>query len=51
MEEEALATPDHSIKAIDAWERAAFDDEEARTRAKQAKAAYEDALRRVNFNI
>jgi predicted RNase H-like HicB family nuclease len=50
-DEEALATPDHSISALDVWESAGFREEEARSRAKEAKAAYEDALRRVNFKI
>jgi hypothetical protein len=50
-EEEALATPDHSVTAIDRWEEAGFREEEARNYAKAAKSAYEDALRRVNYNF
>jgi hypothetical protein len=50
-EEEALATPDHAVKAVDAWENAGFREEEARDKAKAAKSAYEDALRKVLFNI
>lgn len=50
-EEEALATADHSVSAVDAWEGAGFREDEARNRAKAAKSTYEDALRRVNFNI
>jgi len=49
--EEDLATPDHTVHAIDAWEHAGFTEEEARTAAKEAKKAYEDALRKVNFNF
>ena len=50
-EEEALATPDHSVNAVDQWEEAGFREEEARTCAKVAKSAYEDLLRRVNFGF
>jgi hypothetical protein len=50
-EEENLATPDHTVHAIDVWEHAGFSEEEARAAAKQAKADYEDALRKVNFNF
>jgi hypothetical protein len=50
-QEEALATVDHSVTAVDIWEQAGFREEEARNKAKAAKSAYEDALRRVLFNI
>jgi hypothetical protein len=50
-EEENLATPDHTVHAVDVWEHAGFSEEEARTAAKAAKTAYEDALRKVNFNF
>jgi hypothetical protein len=50
-EEENLATPDHTIAAIDVWEHAGFAEEDARTAAKEAKRVYEDALRKVNFNF
>jgi hypothetical protein len=50
-EEENLATPEHTVHAIDLWEHAGFAEEEARTQAKDAKKAYEDALRKVNFNF
>jgi predicted RNase H-like HicB family nuclease len=49
--EEDLATPDHAIPAVDVWEHAGFTEEEARSRAKQARKEYEDALRKVNFNF
>jgi len=50
-EEEALATADHAVKAVDIWENAGFREEEARGKAKAAKSAYEDALRQVLFDI
>lgn len=49
--EENVATPDHSVPAIDVWEHAGFDEEEARARAKDARKEYEDALRKVDFNF
>jgi hypothetical protein len=50
-EEENLATADHTVPATDAWEHAGFSEEEARKTAKEARKAYEDALRKVNFNF
>ena len=49
--EENLATQDHTIHAVDVWEHAGFTEEEARKKAKEARQAYEDALRTVNFNF
>jgi hypothetical protein len=49
--EENLATPDHSIPAVDIWEHAGFDEEEAREKAMEARQAYEDAIRKVDFNF
>lgn len=50
--EEALAShADHSITEIDAWEGAEEAEEEARDRAKEAKKAYEDALREKFFHF
>ena len=49
--EEALATPDHTVHAVDVWEHAGFAEETARNEAKEARKAYEDALRTVNFNF
>jgi hypothetical protein len=37
--EEDLATPDHSVPAVDVWEHAGFDEEEARDKAKEARQA------------
>ena len=49
--EEDLATADHSVPAIDVWEHAGFGEEEARAKAIEARKAYEDALRQVDFNF
>ena len=50
-EEEALATPDHSVRAWDLWEKAGFVEEEARDKAHLAKKQYEDALREADYGI
>lgn len=50
-EEEALATLDHSVHAWDLWEKAGFAEEEAREHALDAKQAYEDGLREVDYGI
>ena len=50
-EEEALATPDHSVHAWDLWEQAGFAEEAAREKAQAAKRQYEDALREVDYGI
>jgi hypothetical protein len=50
-EEEALASVDHSEAEVDAWEAAGFREEDARDKAKQAKEAYEAALREKFFNF
>lgn len=49
--EEDLATPDHTVHAVDIWENAGFNEEDARKRAKLAKQEYEDALRRVLYSF
>ena len=49
--EEALATPDHSMKEWEAWDQAGFKEEEAREKAKKARKAYSDALREKLFNF
>ena len=49
--EEDLATPDHTVHAVDLWEHAGFTEEEARNAAKQARRNYEEALRAVNFHF
>ena len=49
--EENVATPDHRLPAVDAWEHAGFAEEEARTKAKEARTAYEDGMREADFNF
>jgi hypothetical protein len=50
--EEALASvADHSVAEIDQWEEAADAEDEAREKAKEAKQAYEDALREKFFHF
>jgi hypothetical protein len=49
--EEALASSNHSVAEIDLWEAAANREEEARSKAKAAKQAYESALRQEFFNF
>ena len=49
--EENLATPDHSMGAVEDWEHANFAEEEARSVAKAARQQYVDALREVLFNF
>jgi hypothetical protein len=50
-EEEALARPDHSMAAVEAWEHAHFHEEDARTKAKQARQDYQDELRRILYGF
>ena len=50
-EEEALATPDHSVHAWDLWENAGFTEEEARGKAQAAKEEYEGGLREADYGI
>jgi hypothetical protein len=49
--EEALATPDHSMTAMEAWDDANFREQDAQTKAKKARDAYQDGLRKVNYGI
>jgi hypothetical protein len=49
--EEALASEIHDVAEVDKWEGAANLEEEARSKAKAAKAAYEAALRQEFFNF
>jgi hypothetical protein len=49
--EEDLATPDHTLHAVDVWEHAGFAEEDARAKAKEARKAYEDGLRMVDFHF
>lgn len=49
--EEALASVEHSVADIDQWENAGMAEEAERKKAKDAKKAYEDALREKFFNF
>ena len=49
--EEALATPDHSMTAMEHWDAAHFDEDNARKKAEEARDAYKDGLRGVNYGI
>jgi hypothetical protein len=49
--EEALATPDHSMVAMEHWDSAHFKEHDAHSRATEAREAYKDALRTVNYGI
>jgi hypothetical protein len=50
-EEDLASVADHSVAEIDAWEAADEREEEAREKAKDAKEAYEDALREKFFHF
>jgi hypothetical protein len=49
--EEALATPDHSMVAMEQWDDAHFREQDAHTKATEARDAYKDTLRAVNYGI
>jgi hypothetical protein len=49
--EEDLATPDHSMVAVEDWDQAGFAEQAARDAAKAAKQEYADALREVLYNF
>jgi len=49
--EEALATPDHSMIAMEAWDAAHFREEDAHKEVTEAREAYKGALRAVNYGI
>ena len=49
--EEALATPDHSMVAMEKWDDAHFAEQDAQKAAIEARDAYKDALRSVNYGI
>ena len=50
-EEEALATADHSMIAMERWDAANFKEQEAQKKVITAKEAYKDALRKFNYGI
>jgi hypothetical protein len=49
--EEALATADHSMQAWEKWDTAHFSEQDSQAKADEAREAYKDALRGVNYNI
>jgi hypothetical protein len=49
--EEALASVNHNVADVDRWEAAHFEEDEMRTKVKDAKANYEDALREKFFGF
>lgn len=49
--EESLASPDHSMIAMEKWDASHFEEEDAQTKATKAREAYKDALRSVNYGI
>jgi hypothetical protein len=49
--EEALASVNHDVAEVDAWEAAHFEEDDMRTKVKDAKAKYEDALREKFFGF
>jgi hypothetical protein len=49
--EENLATPDHSMVAMEKWDDAHFTEHDAHSKATEAREAYKDALRKVNYGI
>ena len=49
--EEALATPDHSMTAMEHWDDAHFKEHDAHEKASAARDAYKDALRGANYGI
>ncbi|MGD1025069.1 MAG: hypothetical protein ABR880_19970 [Candidatus Sulfotelmatobacter sp.] len=49
--EEALATPDHSMIAMEKWDDAHFREEDAHAKATAAREAYKDGLRSANYGI
>ena len=49
--EEALASVNHEIAEVDAWEQAHFDEDEARNTVKAANEEFEDALRAKFFGF
>jgi hypothetical protein len=46
--EEALATTNHSVTAMERWDEAHFREEEARERALAVRDAYKDAIRNAD---
>ena len=49
--EEVLATPDHSMIAMERWDDAHMREHDAHAKVTEARDAYRDALRAVNYGI
>jgi hypothetical protein len=49
--EESLATDDHSMKQMEAWDDAGFKVLDAEATAKKARDAYKSALRKKNYGF
>jgi hypothetical protein len=49
--EEALATPDHSETAWERWDDAGFAEQDAQSKAREARDIYKDALRQANLGF
>jgi hypothetical protein len=49
--EEALATPDHSMTAMEKWDAAHFWEQDAQAKVTEAREAYLEALRPANYGI
>jgi hypothetical protein len=49
--EEGLATSDHSMVAMEHWDSAHFKEQDTQSKAADAREAYKDALRTVNYGI
>jgi TRAP-type C4-dicarboxylate transport system substrate-binding protein len=49
--EEALATGDHSMTQMEAWDEAGFRLHDAELTAKKARDAYKNALRKKNYGF
>jgi hypothetical protein len=49
--EEALATPNHSMTAMEKWDAAHFREQDAHAKVTEARDAYKDGLRLVNYGI
>jgi hypothetical protein len=49
--EEALATADHSMVAMEHWDDAHFKEHDAHRKAAEAREAYKDGLRQANYGI
>jgi len=49
--EEDLATHDHSMTEMEQWDAAHFAEQETKKKATEAREAYKEVLRKVNYGI